>query len=281
MINPRTRDDLHRDAVRRARCRRRRSSSAGTHHVEAVRGHARVPVHAPAVEPPRREQVVAEEGRTPDVGPEVAAGRRRVVEHEVSARRQRVEVDDVHHDRGGDREREHREHDLHDPVASASRTSPTRSAGGRSAGPLARPGRPRRPAAAMRRGRARPRAPRRRRPVHRLATSGRTKVGTSAWHRAEIAFELAIEPLGEVVGTTGRHWRRRRVQLRHGLGDRSAIGIGFGLRCRRITRRCVGAITHDPSIMSGLPRITPSPSPRQRRPVVISVSRSSTVIDCR
>ena len=77
--------ELHRDAVRQhgvdEEDRERRQ-----HHVEAVRGHTAVPVHRPAVQPERAEQVVAHVGGAPHVGAEVAAGRGRVVEDQIRAR---------------------------------------------------------------------------------------------------------------------------------------------------------------------------------------------------
>ena len=54
-------------------------------HVEAVHGHAGVPVHAPPAELEVRQQVVAQERRPPHVGAHVAAGRRDVVEDQVVA----------------------------------------------------------------------------------------------------------------------------------------------------------------------------------------------------
>ena len=71
-------------------------------HVEAVHRHPGVPVHAPPGELEVGQQVVAEERRPPHVGAHVAAGGRRVVEDQVGARVQRVEVDDVHHHHGRD-----------------------------------------------------------------------------------------------------------------------------------------------------------------------------------
>ena len=85
------------------------------HHVEAVRGHAGVPVHRPAVQPPVGQQVVAQVRGAPHVGAEVATGRRGVVEHEVLAR-ERVEVDDVHHDRRGGGERDDGDDEADDAV---------------------------------------------------------------------------------------------------------------------------------------------------------------------
>ena len=89
-------------------------ASAGNDHVEAVDRQAAVPVHAPARQLEVREQVVAEIGGRPHVSAHVAAGRRRLVEHEVAARRERVQVDDHHHDdRGGDQHRRRDEHPDH------------------------------------------------------------------------------------------------------------------------------------------------------------------------
>ena len=88
-------------------------------HVEAVHREAGVPVHAPARQLEVWEQVVAQVGRTPDVGAHVAAGRGVVVEDQVRLHVQRVEVDHVHHDHGGDDQGERRDGEAHRAARSA------------------------------------------------------------------------------------------------------------------------------------------------------------------
>ena len=107
---PGDRDQLERDAVREHHVEGH-DGERRDHHVEAVERQAAVPVHGPAGQLEVRQQVVAEVRRRPHVGAHVATGRRRVVEHEVAARRERVQVDDHHHDdRRGDEDRRGHEH---------------------------------------------------------------------------------------------------------------------------------------------------------------------------
>ncbi len=68
------------------------------HHVELVRGEAVVPVGCPAGQLAVRQDVVAEERRTPHVGAHVAARRRRVQQEVAEAELAEDEAGDGEHD---------------------------------------------------------------------------------------------------------------------------------------------------------------------------------------
>ncbi len=108
-------DQLERHAVREQRVEGD-DGQGRDDHVEAVHRHPGVPVHAPPGELEVGQQVVAQERRPPHVGAHVAAGGRRVVEDQVGARVQRVEVDDVHHHHGRDEQRQAGDDDPHDTL---------------------------------------------------------------------------------------------------------------------------------------------------------------------
>jgi len=163
------------------------------HHVEAVQGQPAVPVHAPPRELEVRQEVVAQERRRPHVGAHVAARGRGVVEHQVAARRQRVEVDDHHHDDRGRDEGGGGDEHLHHPLVGPRALPPGDGAAHHAAGD------PRRQAAVLR-GRG---------PLGRIAAgdvvtglgaivAGRD--GTAA--RRGPGRRLVVDPRGQRVGVT-------------------------------------------------------------------------------